>query len=68
MKKEMKIVIVSMIAFLLSATSAYAYNNKQNKDKLVENIKGDSNSNTSGSFSPCSSCAGCHGNCILKKL
>jgi len=71
MKKTNKILIVSLIATIFSATSAYAFNIKSSKDdkkSVIDNLSKDKNDTTSKNFNPCSACAGCSGNCIIKKL
>jgi len=71
MEKINKILIVSLVATVFSATSAFAFNNKSAKDtkkSLVDNLSKDKNNTNSENFNPCSACAGCNGNCIIKKL
>lgn len=71
MNKTSKILIVSLIATIFSATSAFAFNTKTSKDdkkSVIDNLSKEKNSSNSKNFNPCSACAGCNGNCIIKKL
>lgn len=71
MNKLKKILLAVIVGVLLSATSAFAVNKSSNKsgDKtlIISENQGKSIDNAKSNQSPCSSCPGCNGNCILKK-
>lgn len=71
MNKISKILITSLLAIGFSIVSAYGYNKESKKNEktslLSKNSTNFNNNGESTNFNLCSMCAGCNGNCIIKK-